>query len=218
MITGSPSAIDSYRCRPRPSQRLGRDADVGGGEQPQVLVGRQVVEHHLDPRVARGAALEHVELALDLALDHQPRVGVVEAPKRLQHLGDRLALAQEARGIEDSVQRAPSARGPVRVAYCRSSGWIPQRTRGLSIPMRRVALLLAGGQRVDDLERALGRLDVLGRELLPDEAARGRDAGVAQRRDRLELVVLVEQRQVELVLASPGDQLLRPGSGRRRRR
>ena len=68
------------------------------------------------------------------------------------------------------------AAGPLRVrALARrsreptSSGWQPQRTRGLSIPIPRVALALDRGQRVDPVEGLAGGLDVLVGEVLPDE-------------------------------------------------
>ena len=83
-----------------------------------------------------------------------------------------------------------------RVACWRSqsSGWIPQRTRGLSIPIR-VALLLAGGQRVDDVERSLS----------PARRAR---AGTAPRRSA--------RRCAPRFRAAPGSPRSR-SSGRRRR-
>ena len=52
------------------------------------------------------------------------------------------------------------------------------------------------------------RLDVLGAEVLPDEPPVGADAGLAERRDLLELVVLVEERGVQGVVAPPGQHLL----------
>ena len=84
----------------------------------------------------------------------------------------------------------------------------PANARALD-PELGVALALAGGQRVDHVERPLRGLDVARRdELLPDEAADGRARRSSRSAvDRLEPVVLVEQRQVELVVLPPGDQL-----------
>jgi hypothetical protein len=49
---------------------------------------------------------------------------------------------------------------------------------------------------------------VLGRELLPYEAANGSHTPLPQGLDGLELVVLVEERELELVLAPPRDELV----------
>ena len=139
-----------------------------------MLVGRQVLEDDLDPAVARDAALEQAALALDLALDQQARAVAANAAKRAQHLGHGLALAEEAGGIEE----AQALRiGLLRPREAQQLGVdAPVHARALD-PHLRVALLLAGGQRVDDVEGALRGLDVAARELLPDEAPDGAHAG-----------------------------------------
>ena len=60
-----------------------RDAGVGGREQPHVGVERQILEDHLDPRVAALPICEQLLLTLDLSLDQQPDIVALDPPKRL---------------------------------------------------------------------------------------------------------------------------------------
>ena len=90
VIIGTPSAVASNRCRPRPSQRLGRQADVGGGEHPQVIVGRQIGGDQLDPPVATAEAaasadhpIDLLRLPVDLRLEPQPQPRVGGGPESL---------------------------------------------------------------------------------------------------------------------------------------
>ena len=70
-------------------------------------------------------------------------------------------------------------------------------------PQLGVAVALGERQRVDRVVGPLRRLDVLGGEVLPDEPADRADAERPQRLDRIPLVVLVEQDQLEPVRAGP---------------
>ncbi len=176
---------------------------------------REVLEDDPDARVAVGGAPQGLELTLDLALDDQPCARVLDSPERLQDLGQRLALAEKAGRIEEDDSRrllrcAPrSAVAPLAGRVSQQLGVdSPTDPRALD-PELRVAFLLAGGHRVDDVERSTRGLDVHIGEVLPDEAARGPDPRRAERLDRLETVVLVEEGELELVLAPPGDDLRR---------
>ena len=103
----------------------------------------------------------------------------------------------------------PLVRGRRVAVALRAGGWLQQ--LGVDAPLDvgaldsqlGVAVALGERQRVDRVVGPLRRLDVLGGEVLPDEAADRADAERPQRLDRIPLVVLVEEDQLEPVRAGP---------------
>ena len=75
-------------------------------------------------------------------------------------------------------------------------------------PEGQVALLLAAGERVDDVERLAGAGDIAGGELLPDEAADRQDPLATERGQLGELVVLVAEDGLDAAAGDPGAVLL----------
>ena len=131
----------------------------------------------------------------------------------LQQLRHRLALAEEAGGIEERAGVADRTRC-VASRSASSSGWMPQCTRGLSIP---IVAHSAPARRRSASRRRRGRASRARRRSRENCSQTNRPTVrtpvVAQRLDRLEAVVLVEEREVELVLAAPARPARRPGSG-----
>ena len=74
------------------------EADVAVGEQPQVLIGRHVVDDQLDPRVLLGGSLQVVHPALELRLEDQPQVVALGGAEGLDDLLVRLARSKQSPG------------------------------------------------------------------------------------------------------------------------
>src|SRR5919202_4110532 len=82
-------------------------------------------------------------------------------------------------------------------------GMDPPRNVGRLEAEAPVALALATGDRVDDVEGLAGAGDVVGGEVLPDEAADQQDAPRAERRELRELVVLIAEDRLDPAALHP---------------
>ena len=138
------------------------------------------------------------------------------ARERLDDLGERLALAHERAGhVEPDLilslgePRRPRRRsgGAVGCVFEQLRVAAPGQQRALD-PEAPVALLLGARERVDHVVGAPRRRRVGGREALPDEAPDRPHAARPQRRDLVELVVLVAEHGVERVLRGPAQVLV----------
>ena len=117
------------------------DADVGGGEQAQVLVGRAGPRGRPRPAGRGRRRASRVSSSRSTwPLTTSRALGSSTRRNAFSTSAQRLALAEKAGRIEEDDSGGSSAARPAAPlllspgAYRSSSGWIPQRTRGLSIP------------------------------------------------------------------------------------
>ena len=128
VITGTPERRRLEQVEPEALPAARRQAGVGGGEHPQVLVGRQVGGDHLDAAVAAPesrAAADHprhlLRLPLHLRLEDQPQPWVRRGAERLDRLGERLPLRHEAaRERGDDRLLVPAETSSARELRCAS--------------------------------------------------------------------------------------------------
>ena len=116
---------------------------------------------------------------------------------------ERLSLRHEAAGVEQAHDLGIGVDGLADQLGVDAVG----HARRLEAE-HAVALDLARGHRIHGGEGRARRFDMLRAEVLPDEPPVGADPRLAKRRDLLELVVLVEERRVQGVVAAPGQHLL----------